>query len=384
MNEQPFDSQLNTILDECLDAILHNKATIESCLQQYPDYADDLLPELQVALLTSRLKSPVMAASSVDSLEAKLMAQFDATIEPTNVIRPSFFRTISRSAAAAIIIALLLIGAGGGAVYAAADDMPGDTLYGVKRFWETIVTAIASVIGQLDNVWLQLAQTRLDELLFLNTEDAIPDPALLADFTLSVEQAIINADADTTPELINFLDESRALVETHFSGYAISDNSGYDRVLHLLTPHLDANGDLMLTEYVPQIVEPTVIPTLTPTVVFSPTAPPTQTTTDIPEVTPTATATVVTATPTPSRTPTLTPTLTLTPTATLTVTPSWTPIDYPDGPPPTSTMAPPPVNDPGATPVPDIIIDQTLEWEFLRSTERAVYLTQTAIAEEAP
>jgi len=382
MNEQPLNSQLNMILDDCLDAILHDKATIESCLQQYPDYADELLPELQLAVLTSRLKSPEMADTSVDALEAKLMAQFEQTSEPANVVRPTFFRSISRSAAAAIIVVLLLIGSGGGAVYAAADDMPGDSLYGVKRVWETIITAIASVIGQLDNVWLQLAQTRLDELLFLVTDDALPDAELLDDFVMSVEQAIVNADADTTPVLISFLDESRALVETHFSGYALADNAGYEQVLHLLTPQLDTNGRLMLTEYEPQLVEPTAIPTITPTTVLLPTASPTENVTDVPTLTPTTSATVVTATPTPSRTPTLTPTATVTPTETLTVTPSWTPIDYPDGPPPTSTVAPPPVNDPGATPRPDVIVDETLEWEFLRSTERAVFLTQTAIAEE--
>jgi len=384
MIDYPHDPQFNNILDECLDAIQYDHATIQDCLERYPEYADALKSELQIAVLTMHLKTPAMAADSVDALESHLLKQFDKTMphQPAQVVRPSFWQPISRAAAAVIIVCLLLVGAGGGVVYAAADDMPDEPLYDIKRAWEQIIVALAALIGQLDEVWLQLAQTRLEELLYLEANGLL-DPDLLSDFILSVETSILYADAESTPAVLLFLDESRAELETRFTNETQTEI--YNRVRYLLTPQLDEIGQLQYTEYDPTPLPTTATPTEAITATATWTLSPTATLTHTPTQTPSPTATVLTATPTPSRTPTPTITPEFTNTPTLTVTPSWTPLDLPDPIPsatPRSMITPPPGSEVEPTDSAQPLLRTTEDWQFYRATERSVYLTQTAIANE--
>lgn len=386
MTDYPHNPQFDSILDDCIEALQRGHASIQDCLDRYPEHAEALKSELQIVILTMRLKTPTMPQDSVDALEARLLKQFNKTVpqQPANMLRPSFWQSLNRAAAAVIIVCLLLIGASGGVVYASADDMPDEPLYDIKRAWERIIIALASLIGQLDDVWLQLAQTRLEELLYLEANGLL-DTALLDDFLLSVESTILYADADSTPAILLFMEESRTTLSERFTDEGQPEV--YNRVLHVLTPQFDNAGQLQISDFVPPPLPPTATPTQVITATATRTASPTTTLTHTPTPTPSPTATEPTATPTPTRTPTPTITPQFTDTPTLTVTPSWTPLDLPDPIPsatPRSIITP----SPGSEVIPtdpttgQPLLRTTEDWQFYRATERAVYLTQTAIANE--
>ncbi len=46
------------ILATCLEMVLTKRATIETCVAEYPQYAESLRQELTIALLTVKLKPP--------------------------------------------------------------------------------------------------------------------------------------------------------------------------------------------------------------------------------------------------------------------------------------------------------------------------------------
>jgi hypothetical protein len=103
-----------------------------------------------------------------------------------------------------IVIALLIaFGGGGGVISASANTMPGDTLYPVKRLWEAVVILIASLTGQLDDAWLNLAETRLEEAMILAEQGELTIDALQA-LQRATDQAVRYNGSDQ-PELNAYL-----------------------------------------------------------------------------------------------------------------------------------------------------------------------------------
>jgi hypothetical protein len=411
VNEQRLTPEFYTILDQCLDAVLAGRVTVETCLARFPQYADLLKPELQAAVLVTHLEAPIMEASQVDALEDRLRAQMQkqmhtqtqpqaqtqtqkAAARPRNII--SFVSLpISKMAAAIMITFLLAVGSGAGVVAASSNSLPGDPLYGIKRLWEAIILLLSPLTGELDDLWLHLARTRLDEALRLAEAGQLTDEALLEVYQ-STLTLIRLADPTTAAQATVYMEEGQKLLQEQKP--APQQAALYADLLELLKPVLTEDGRFQppanLTP--PSQVGPEVLATatdlpsettaidlpLTPTATVTPTAiPPTATTTL------THTATVVpsdTATPlfppTATSSPTVTATFTRTPAPTHTPTTTWTPLPLPEG--PTATPVSPV---PSETPVPDDddtesarSTSQYRATYWLRETQQAVYMTQTA------
>ena len=49
--------EFDNILDECLESLLTEGATIEQCLQRFPKYADELKPLLETALAARKVSA---------------------------------------------------------------------------------------------------------------------------------------------------------------------------------------------------------------------------------------------------------------------------------------------------------------------------------------
>lgn len=380
MNDTYLSPELHTLLDDCLAQILRGDRTLEDCLADFPDQADELRPALQVALLTARLKSPEMTAAGVDALEMRLRGQMMAQHKHRTAGR---FAPLAKIAAMVGIAFLLLLGTGGGAVAASANTIPGDTLYTVKRLWESIVLALSPLTGDIDELWLWLAQNRLYEAEQLAAQGRLDDEALIELYE-AMAMSITLADAESAPQVMAYLDEARDTLAGITAAPEI--NAIYEHVVEIAEPVLREDGRLQPPEQMtlrPADLE-TVAATLTPT--LTPTEPPasaTPTSTDTPVPSATFTPTVTdTATPrlpptaTRTTTPTLTPTATVTPTITPTAT--WTPLPLPtriDG--GGAPIIVPTVgggddhDQPGGLPT----IDGTVRY---RETESAVYQTQTA------
>ena len=387
MTNAELTPQMNSILELCLAAIQSGEKTLADCLAQFPEHASWLKTELQAALLLSRLQVPDMPAASVNALENRLMQRFDRVQgeqkPANNIVRfPGFFA----GKAAAVLVLILLMGlAGTGTVAASAYSKPGDSLYTIKRAWEDLIAMLATIIGQSDEVWLHLTQERAGDVMYL-VENASLNPDALNDFTLALENAILYADDSTTAALVNFMQMASTTLPPVAPDESLAGD--YQRVQMLLTPRYDETGRLTLldtnlpdvipvaatstpTTMPPEIITETTVPSMTPLPSLTPTN--TEQPTRTPRFAPTATRTPALPTETPLPTLTETP---FVPTAT------WTPIDLPNG---FATRTPVPQTDiidgngNRVTVTPGNNVVQPI---FLRETERAVFATQTAIAED--
>ncbi len=362
------------ILATCLDDVLHQRATIESCLKKYPHYAESLRRELRIALLTTKLKPPALSDAKVDALEAHLMNH----LQKPKVMYPTFIGL--RRYVAGVIFAFFLVFAGSaGTVAASANALPGDGLYGIKRWWESVVIFVSTIIGNTETVLIQLAETRLDEMIKLqalgqNSAQNLSDLASATNDVLRYNSVLTAREVDFLQVTQNFLIQSE-MIEMPLA----------QELLQKITPILitvpeQSPASDMLSGDEPITPTPTV--TVVPSVVLSPTV----TTTFLPTefVTQVLTATP-SATPRIPSTPTRTPTSTITPTITTIIpiapslTPTWTAF-------PTSTLAPtvtpdnpaiiitPPANHTGGNIIP--IPSQTW-YPWQQATWDVCYLTRT-------
>lgn len=398
-----FDDTLNL----SLHALLHERQSLETCLEQYPHYAAELKPLLQTALLTQRLKKPVMSEARIAALEERLMRAFPAMpdqieetpTQPAPVRRPiiRFPEWLGRSAAIVALVLLATLGTGGGTVAASAHSVPGETLYGVKRAWEEFIVFIASLLGRLEDVRMHLARVRWEELEVLSQREQPISDGVWQGFIQSFSVAFEDADAQGQSDLMLVLSNIDKTVTQSVlpSSYRedllrLAFNPGAPRGDQLPDASMSATQEAVPTE--------TVVVTLTPTSTEAPTE------ALIVVTTPTGVNVIVatvTRTPTPSRTPTptFTPSSTFTPqtpfpspTATYTRLPLPIPSQTPVIPTPQDVPSLPDVIGPDGQPLPpdegggdnppvDVPVG-TID-PVIRPTMRAVYATQTALASGA-
>jgi len=391
-----LDVQYPQILDECITHLQDGLMTYEGCLAKYPVYAEQLQHDLAIVQLTQRISVPQLKSQSVDAIEAKLLKQFNRgstqskrptqtkQSQPTRIqpMRQSYLRWV----AGFVIAFMLLMGAGGGTVYASSTSLPGETLYSVKIAWEQVIVLISTFFNNQDEVWLHLTQTRANEILVLYENGRLTDDVLDTFYT-TAETAILYATDDTEQAYIDLVE---GLHPVFSEAILLSTNEMQRfRILRILSPEMDANGHLILPdgeELLPQpddneaaTLEPTMILTATPTLTQTAilTATPTFTLTYTPTMTSEPTQT---RTPTPSRTPTLLPSITPTLTLTSTPTATWTPLGIQ----PRSEQATSVNNSGQQIKITEVKATKPFTVDndeiFVRETERAVEITQTAIA----
>lgn len=346
-----------TILDESLVQVLSGQQSIAECVANHPQYADTLETELSLALMTSRLQSPQLSNEKVDSLDTKLRQKMAMMNQQTlHISQPKSTQSspkkiipfnprpfLSRTAAILLLVFIVALGSGGGVVIASSDTVPGDTLYPVKRLWETIVLVIASVTGQLDDAWLDITEARLNEAeklakqgeldqdamqdLYTAFEHAIENSSTNNDRLINVASRITvafqqetlwqNADTVVNQQIVNMsVMVHRNYAESQSDEGLSSDNTQSEN-------RVESTSELVMTETPSPAVTANILDTentlatmtLLPTQTFTTTA---TSTSRIP-ATPTRTST-------PTVTSTFTPTTTFTPTVTATDFPTSTPL----------------------------------------------------------
>ncbi len=385
MNDSRYNPELDDILAECLEAVLRGQKTVDECLRDFPEQAVELKPLLQVSLLTRRMKSPQMSADAVNRLESRLRQQ----PPPLQLVKPAPRRVIplaiSRLAAVILIAVVISLGSGAGLVAASANQLPGESLYGVKRWWESVVLVIATIIGRLQDIWLQLAQTRLGEVKALNDAGRLDEQSLV-ELHKSLYFLTSFPDPADQAETLAFMRQAQNVLGTVRP--TTQTQAVYSDLMMITTQALESGVIRpMSSELPPSLGEtlPLIAATTTPTLASTPsptatlTSSPTASDTPPPSATPTIRQTgTPRVPPTLTRTPTLTPTPTPTPTATVTPTFTWTPLPLPGTRPVSEDLQltqDAQLTQPTATPDGFVIGDPTIP---VRDTERAVFATQTA------
>lgn len=198
------DKQLNTILDECLERILVDGETVSQCLERYPEYAAELEPLLQTAMIANE------AVDIQPGPEFKARARFQLRTEMARADEKSrrpFFAWRPRWAVVVVTV-LVVVLFGGGTVLAADSEntLPGNPLYAVKIATENVRLALSSSDATKARVYATLVDRRVAEIEQLiergKTELAQRALARLRSYLASISrlslasQSVIGPEAD--------------------------------------------------------------------------------------------------------------------------------------------------------------------------------------------
>jgi hypothetical protein len=172
------EKEFNDILDECLDRLMFKGDTVEQCLADYPQYADELKPLLEASLVTSRISS----LEPDQEFKAKARNELFEVLRKAEEKRSrSMFRFgwQPRWAGVVAVIAVLLIAAGGTAA-ASMGSMPDDFLYPVKRATEQVQLAFTFTNLGKAEAYARMANRRVEEIIYMANENDIDEIEVLA------------------------------------------------------------------------------------------------------------------------------------------------------------------------------------------------------------
>jgi len=168
------------IFEECLELVLNRGETIDSCVSRYPKQADELRPLLETALVTKRATAVEPSAE----FRARARAQFEQLLQaPAAQPRragPGWSWNWQPRWAAAVGVVVAVVLMSGGTVAAASRSMPGQALYPVKQATEQARIALTSSPMGKAELYAQLADRRVNEIVYLADRD---DPGLVQQVT---------------------------------------------------------------------------------------------------------------------------------------------------------------------------------------------------------
>ena len=375
--------ELGRILDSCLELISSGSATVDSAIDQYPQYRDQLKPPLEAALwLQSRKEVFNPRPGFVQLSQRRLVNRFrdqgstGGAVETFSRI-PAFFleRRIAVQYSALLTLTAVLLFVG----YRSTDflvqrSIPGDPLYETKITQEELRITIAS--NQVDETRLRIefAQRRvieMQELVLVGRTELIDKTLENFEYQLSRAASgisyVAKSDQVVAAQLSSLFEETLKVPVNNFVGI-LGTNSDFasgefiDKFITLASePFEDRPFEFVLVAAVSTPTNTatfTSTPTQFATATFTSTTITEETATSSPTATLEATSTEQSdqsLLPTSASSPTSTSVPRTQPTATAPNPPTSAP--PPTDPPqptikPTSTPQPPPTDEPQSTPTP--------------------------------
>lgn len=173
-----MEKNLEHILDICIDQIKQGK-TAEECVQQFPQYADELRPMLQLAQGLGHLPKPKPSPS--DLLSAGILvgknqaAQKEAT--RSKFFPAQFFSSPRVSMAFNLVLILIVLFWGMSTL--SANSVPGEFMYPVKVFTERVKFVLTFKAENRAELRLTFAEERMQELSELYQTNGQVDTGLI-------------------------------------------------------------------------------------------------------------------------------------------------------------------------------------------------------------
>ncbi len=190
MRRRSHGSDFDSVLDTCASEMQAGRLTLEQCLARYPDLTARLEPLLRGAATIQSLPRPALPPAARLALEWRLRVRM--THQPAPGARRRESRPMLARWAAVAAALLLMVGVvGAGVVAAAAGSLPGDVLYPVKRWSESVTAQLASQPARVD-LHLAWAQRRLDEFQELAGRGVV-EVALVDDLTAETKEAVASS-----------------------------------------------------------------------------------------------------------------------------------------------------------------------------------------------
>lgn len=158
--------KIEDIFNECLEAILDGR-TVEECLREHPDEAEELRPLLETSAAMTR---GIASIEPGPALKTSVMLRLDEALQERykreQKRRPLFHGGQPKWATAVAVVLVILI-IGGVSTTASARSQPDDLLYPVKLAAEQARLALTFSEPARTDLRLQMAETRVNELAYL-------------------------------------------------------------------------------------------------------------------------------------------------------------------------------------------------------------------------
>ncbi len=153
-------NELEQILDICLERIFAG-ATVEDCLNNYPEHADELKPLLETV---TGVREAVDIAPRPEFRE-QAARDFQAAVRDMKPARSGGFFSLHRWAVGALGAVVVVLLAGGGTVAASNNSLPDSPLYSVKLAAESVRIAFAFSDDSKAELYAEFANKRVDEIV---------------------------------------------------------------------------------------------------------------------------------------------------------------------------------------------------------------------------
>jgi hypothetical protein len=155
--------RFNEILNECLEELARGQS-IEACLEKHPEQAESLRPLLETALVTRRASSTIRPRAD---FRERARLQFRAAIRSSLTAREPRRFHLRFGMAVAVALTLVVLICGVSTMAAASNSMPDQPLYPVKLASEQAKIALASSPIKKAEVYVRLADLRVDEIVYV-------------------------------------------------------------------------------------------------------------------------------------------------------------------------------------------------------------------------
>ncbi len=128
------------ILETCLEKITAGRATVQECLDQYPDLIGELKPLLRAAERAQTMDRPSLAPEVKARIEARFLAAAESipSVQPVRSPHPTIALTWRRVAIRLALLCACIFFLGIGLITVAGSALPDSPLYPVKRTMEDV------------------------------------------------------------------------------------------------------------------------------------------------------------------------------------------------------------------------------------------------------
>ncbi|OGS20085.1 MAG: hypothetical protein A2252_08640 [Elusimicrobia bacterium RIFOXYA2_FULL_39_19] len=200
---------IENILDECINCLQRGEP-LESCLQAYPDYAQELEPLL---LIAQKLDISAAKQQNQNDLENALSGMRVAfTQDPAGKTDPGLFsRLVYSSFFMGLTAACMLVITGLTAGYMTSKALPGETLYPAKLFFEKMDMEYLTAKNERAEKNIELADRRLGEVRKVAGTKHIIDKDALHSMHRHTEIALSQADEYPAEEMHHIISRIQEL-----------------------------------------------------------------------------------------------------------------------------------------------------------------------------
>lgn len=233
-------TKLDIALEECLEQLRTGEATVEQCLQRYPELQTQLSPMLMAAAQVQELGE--FKPRPEFRMQTRAMLHGYMRASPRR--RPSFSSGLLRLATSLGVVVLALVSTGAALAQSA---LPGDPLYPVKLTTEQVWRSLQSNPMQADAA---LANRRVQEIVAVQGQAELEEISLNL-YAETVQQLRYAAKDD--PQLTAWLNQLLLVQQDTLQELLVNSDAGlHEKLFELLFQPLNST-------------KPSPAPTPTPT-----------------------------------------------------------------------------------------------------------------------